>query len=111
LFLLISSPSFAQDVAAKAGEYMDATASVSHFNGNVLAAQDGKVVFVRSYGIADTEKNLPNVVNTKFRTGSITKMFTAAAVLGISALQGGEVQGRRLSKLNLHHTCFGSDSQ
>jgi CubicO group peptidase (beta-lactamase class C family) len=81
LFLLISSPSFAQDVAAKAGEYMDATASVNHFNGNVLAAQDGKVVFVHSYGIADTEKNLPNVVNTKFRTGSITKVFTAAAVL------------------------------
>ena len=81
LSLLISSSGPVKDVAAKAAEYMDAAASVTHFSGNVLMAQDGKAVFVHSYGMADREKNLPNVVNTKFRTGSITKMFTAAAVL------------------------------
>jgi CubicO group peptidase (beta-lactamase class C family) len=81
LFLLISSSGPVKDVAAKAAGYMDAAASVNHFSGNVLMTQDGKSVFVHSYGMADREKNLPNVVNTKFRTGSITKMFTAAAVL------------------------------
>lgn len=51
------------------------------FNGSVLVAEKGKVVFKKSYGSANMEWNIPNSVNTKFRIGSITKQFTATLIL------------------------------
>ncbi len=47
----------------------------------VLVAQNGKIVFEKGYGLADREQ--PTAVTTKtiFRIGSITKQFTAAAIL------------------------------
>jgi len=59
LFLLISSAGSAQEIATNAAEYMDATARVNHFSGNVLMAQDGKTVFVHSYGMADRRRDCP----------------------------------------------------
>jgi CubicO group peptidase (beta-lactamase class C family) len=81
LLFLTSTPALGQDVASKTAEYMDAAARVNHFSGDVLIGQDGKIVFEHAYGMADREKGLANNVDTKFRTASITKMFTAVAVL------------------------------
>jgi CubicO group peptidase (beta-lactamase class C family) len=47
----------------------------------VLVARDGKVVFEKGYGAANAEWNIPNTPQTKFRLGSVTKQFTAAAIL------------------------------
>jgi hypothetical protein len=80
LLLLIPS-ALAEDVAGKTAQYMNAAARVNHFSGDVLISQNGKIVFEHAYGMSDREKGLPNTVNTKFRTASITKMFTAVAVL------------------------------
>jgi CubicO group peptidase (beta-lactamase class C family) len=51
------------------------------FSGSVLAAKQSRVVFARSYGLANREHNVPNTPQTRFRIGSITKTFTAAAIL------------------------------
>jgi CubicO group peptidase (beta-lactamase class C family) len=51
------------------------------FTGSVLVAKGDQVVFNRSYGLANVEWNIPNTTTTKFRLGSITKQFTAAAIL------------------------------
>ena len=51
------------------------------FMGTVLVARDGKVVLDKAYGMANVEWDVPNAPNTKFRLGSITKQFTAAAIL------------------------------
>ena len=51
------------------------------FMGSVLVARGEHVVFHKSYGSADLEWNVPNTQATKFRIGSMTKQFTAAAVL------------------------------
>lgn len=51
------------------------------FMGSVLVAQGDNVIFGRSYGSANLEWNVPNTATTKFRLGSITKQFTAAAIL------------------------------
>lgn len=49
--------------------------------GSVLVAKDGAVIFERSSGFANVEWQVPNAADTKFRIGSLTKQFTAAAVL------------------------------
>jgi CubicO group peptidase (beta-lactamase class C family) len=38
-------------------------------------------VFSKGYGLANREHEVPNVPNTKFRLGSITKQFTAMCIL------------------------------
>jgi CubicO group peptidase (beta-lactamase class C family) len=47
----------------------------------VLVAQNGSVLFEKGYGLADVEKHAAATPETEFRIGSITKQFTAAAIL------------------------------
>jgi CubicO group peptidase (beta-lactamase class C family) len=47
----------------------------------VLVAKDGKVLYQKGFGYADIDKKQLIKPDTKFRIGSITKQFTAAAVL------------------------------
>ena len=51
------------------------------FNGSALVADNGKVIFKRGFGLANMEWNIANEPDTKFRLGSITKQFTAVAIL------------------------------
>jgi CubicO group peptidase (beta-lactamase class C family) len=51
------------------------------FAGAVLVAKDGKTVFAQAYGLADREQKTPNALKTRFRLGSMNKMFTAVATL------------------------------
>jgi len=44
-------------------------------------SQNGKVVFNKSYGSADLERNVPLSLNSVLDAGSVTKQFVAAAVL------------------------------
>jgi CubicO group peptidase (beta-lactamase class C family) len=46
-----------------------------------LVAQNGKILFEKGYGMADREHHAAVTTETKFRIGSITKQFTAAAIL------------------------------
>lgn len=48
--------------------------------GAVLVAQNG-AVFKQGYGLADSEAHVLNTAHTRFRIGSITKQFTALAIL------------------------------
>jgi len=47
------------------------------FSGAVLVTKNGKTIMSGAYGLADREKKIPNSLNTKFRIGSMNKMFTA----------------------------------
>ena len=47
----------------------------------VLLARDGKIIYQGGFGWADLEKKTPVSVTTKFRIGSVSKQFTAAAIL------------------------------
>lgn len=50
-----------------------------HFKGVVLAAVNNKVVHAKGYGMAND--TIHNNINTKFHVASITKQFTAAAIM------------------------------
>jgi CubicO group peptidase (beta-lactamase class C family) len=47
----------------------------------VGVSQGGKSVLQKSYGMADLEHDVPNTPETIFEAGSVSKQFTAAAVL------------------------------
>lgn len=71
----------AQDKAAKIDEVMTAANKYRLFNGSVLVAENGKVIYKKGLGLANMEWNIPNTPDTRFRLGSITKQFTAALIL------------------------------
>lgn len=52
--------------------------------------QDGKTVIQKAYGLAVLEHNVPNTTATLFEIGSVSKQFTAAAVLLLE--QDGELK-------------------
>lgn len=53
----------------------------NQFMGSILLAQNGHVLLNKGYGFANLEWQIPNSSITKFRLGSLTKQFTAAAIL------------------------------
>jgi CubicO group peptidase (beta-lactamase class C family) len=71
----------AMDKAAKIDQLMSEYFRQGAFNGSVLVAERGRVIFKKGYGFADMEWEIPNAPDTKFRLGSITKQFTATLIL------------------------------
>jgi len=55
------------------------------FAGSLLVAKDGQIVLHKGYGLADREKGVPFTPETAFDIGSITKQFTAAAILKLES--------------------------
>ena len=51
------------------------------FNGNVLVAQQGKIIFEKSYGYVDIRTKEPLSLRSVFQLGSVSKQFTATAIL------------------------------
>jgi CubicO group peptidase (beta-lactamase class C family) len=79
--LLCNAHCPAQGLASQIDQYMSAAIKRSHFSGSVLVARDGKVLVSRGYGMANLEDEVSNTPQTRFRLGSLTKQFTAVAVL------------------------------
>ena len=111
--VLLAASTRADEIADRLTAYMDAAVNVEKFNGTVLVAKDGKVLFAKGYGLANAEHEVPNTLETKFRLGSITKQFTATAVLILQDQGKLKVQdpiGKYLSespkaweKVTIHH--------
>ncbi len=51
------------------------------FNGSILVAEKGEIIYQNAFGLANVELNIENTIATKFRIASITKQFTAALIL------------------------------
>ena len=58
------------------------------YSGSVLVGLNGKPVISRSFGFSDDEQKIRNSPETLFDIGSVTKQFTAAAILKL------EMQGK-----------------
>ena len=68
---------FAQDKVSKIDELMTKIVENRQFNGSVLVAENGKVIYKKGFGFANMDWKIPNAPDTKFRIGSITKQFVA----------------------------------
>lgn len=68
-----------------AAAHIDALLSVlqqkEQFSGSALIATKGQTLLSQGYGYANREHEVRNTAQTKFRVGSITKPFTAMAIL------------------------------
>jgi D-alanyl-D-alanine carboxypeptidase len=65
-------------------------AAADQFAGAVLVARRGRPVYQSAWGMADRERRVANRLDTRFRNGSMNKMFTAVAVLTL--VQAGKVR-------------------
>lgn len=70
--------------AGQADAIVSRYAQAGRFSGVVAVASDGAPAFQKAWGLADDEGAVPNTVDTVFRIGSLTKQFTAAAVLQLA---------------------------
>jgi CubicO group peptidase (beta-lactamase class C family) len=95
LFLSIAGVSFAQNTSFRATPktvknvegYLEKLEKIG-YSGSALVALNGKPVISRGFGYSDIERKLKNSPKTIFDIGSITKQFTAAAILKL------EMQGK-----------------
>jgi CubicO group peptidase (beta-lactamase class C family) len=94
-FRAVSAPGKAADtrtapkdeIKKRLDDYLSRLAQFG-FSGAALVALGDEIIFNKGYGMADKEKRIPNTAATAFSTGSITKQFTAAAILKL------EMQGK-----------------
>ncbi|MBB1302476.1 MULTISPECIES: serine hydrolase domain-containing protein [unclassified Pseudoalteromonas] len=82
--LLLSHTAIAGEHAKEMDAFIEQFHGFKQFNGNVLVAKQGKVIFEKSYGYANFEWDIKNTAETKFRIGSITKQFTALLILQLA---------------------------
>ncbi len=78
------------EVIAQLRAKLQRDAAAGRFSGAVLLAKDGAPVFSQAYGLADRSKKIRNTLDTKFRVGSMNKMFTAVSILQL--VQAGKVR-------------------
>lgn len=85
---LLAAPSavVAQALAASAAQHIDADvqailARTGTPSAVVAVVDNGRTVYRKAYGLRDHERKLAATVDTHYEIGSITKQFTAAAIL------------------------------
>lgn len=80
------SPSAAPSpLAARADSYLRQMQAQQRFSGAALLVRDGTVILSKGYGLADWGAGAANTPQTVFRIGSLTKQFTATAILLLQA--------------------------
>lgn len=68
-------------VTQKLDSYMTALQNERNFHGSILVAKDGKILLQKGYGMSDIENNVKIDKDTRFAIGSVTKQFTAMAIM------------------------------
>jgi len=82
LFVMVSC---AQTKTDKIDKLLSAYSEYGNFNGSVLVAEKGEIIYKKGFGMADMEWDIPNQANTKHRLGSITKQFTAMLIVQLAS--------------------------
>jgi CubicO group peptidase (beta-lactamase class C family) len=81
-FLLTYSMNLhSQSTAGELERFFSTAYMNQRFNGNVLIAEKGKIVYEKSFGYADVATRRLNSNTSAFHIASITKTFTATAIL------------------------------
>ena len=78
---LVSPPDPSTTKASKIDQLVSRYQQCGYFNGSILVAEHGKVLYERGVGYADIQTRTPNTPKTRFGIASLSKQFTAALVL------------------------------
>jgi CubicO group peptidase (beta-lactamase class C family) len=70
-----------KDVKDIINEYLEIYTKLWSFSGSIAAIKNGEILFNKSYGYANIEHKVINEKKTKYKIWSITKQFTATAIL------------------------------
>lgn len=81
LFFTAVTNVVAQNKQKELDNFFSTLSQNQQFNGNVLIAENGTIVYEKSFGYADFSTKRPNTANTSFPIASITKTFTSTAIL------------------------------
>jgi CubicO group peptidase (beta-lactamase class C family) len=79
--LVTATNALAQQNVQKIDGLMKQYYDYGQFNGSILVAEKGKIIYEKGFGMANMEWGIPNQPDTKFRIGSVTKQFTATLIL------------------------------
>lgn len=82
--VICNSALFAQNKVANLKRYFSSLVENKQFNGSVIVAENGKVIYQESFGYANFENKIANTENTAFAIASISKTFNATAVLQLA---------------------------
>jgi CubicO group peptidase (beta-lactamase class C family) len=99
LFFLLAPPQLAGqspplDKALRIDQVVSHYEKLGYFNGAILVADNGNVIYARGVGEANMASHTPNTPQTKFGIASITKQFTALLILQQVAENKISVQGK-----------------
>jgi CubicO group peptidase (beta-lactamase class C family) len=72
------------DLAARIDPLFSTVVQSNWPGGEVLVAENGRIIFEKGYGYAQMESRTPFTDHTRFRIGSITKQFTSAAIFKLA---------------------------
>jgi D-alanyl-D-alanine carboxypeptidase len=84
LSVFSASLSWCQDLGAWTDAYVKGLAPAKRFRGTITAERNGQVAVEKSYGNAIEEWQVPNTAQTRFEIASVSKQFTAAAILQLA---------------------------
>lgn len=73
-----------KELGNKLEKYMDAQFAINDFSGTVLVSKNDSIVFKKAYGFADYEWKVNNTIDSKFSLASVSKQFTAVAILQLA---------------------------
>lgn len=71
--------------AKKIHDLVNSCSEYGQFNGSVLVAEKGEVIYKNGFGLANMEWDVPNQTNTKHRLASVSKQFTAMLIVQLAA--------------------------
>src|SRR5687767_9220598 len=112
IVLLFAFKSYSQ--SSKFNHIVNYYKTQKQFNGSVLVAKGGKILFSKSTGLADRQHGVEINTKSRFKIASITKTFTALLILqlyeqGKLDLQATigtylpQYQGKGKNKVTIHH--------
>ncbi|MBL7722936.1 MAG: serine hydrolase [Chitinophagaceae bacterium] len=87
---MVTSLSLAQSKKEKIDAIMKTYHRYNMFDGAILVAENGKVIYKKAFGFANREWNIPNTTDTKFMLGSVSKPITS--ILALIQVQKGLLQ-------------------
>lgn len=80
--ILLALPGYSQsDIPSRLAAYLQAQTDVNGFSGAVLVANKDTILLQQAYGLANYDWKIRNTPDTKFGLASVSKQFTAVAIL------------------------------